>query len=127
MNVHGEVFEYVVGALCARSLLAFGLFEEQLDAELELAVEPAQLLLHHDDDLVVVLHPQSRIFETVEGVPERPHFYFLHGHLELLNRQLVSFFFEDVDPGGQEDVREAVSQEVGEVALVIFDPVLGHL
>ena len=64
MNVKSEVLEDIIGTLGARNFLPFCIFEEELNAGLELRIEPAQLAVHHRYYLVVVLQAQKNVFEA---------------------------------------------------------------
>jgi hypothetical protein len=109
MYVHGEILEDVMGALDARSFFPFGLFEEQFDACFKFRVESAQFSLHHHDNLVVMLHPQSSFFQRMEGISKRADLYFSYCALKLLKFDFFWSLFKHVDPGDQQDIGEAVS------------------
>ena len=63
MNVHGQEVKDVVRALNTRCFFAVSLLEEQLYARFKLLVVPSHLFLHHDDDLVIVLHSEESFLE----------------------------------------------------------------
>lgn len=63
----------------------------------------------------------------MEGISKRADFYFSYCTLKLLNFDLLWPLLKHVDPGDEQDIREAVPQEVCKVAFVIVDSLLGHL
>jgi hypothetical protein len=109
MDVGGEELEYVVGALDGGGLVALSIFEECLYACLELGVEPPHFAMHHHQNLVVVLHPESHFVERAQLVSKRTYLDLFYGCLELLNGCFISFFLNHVDPSCEEHIREAVA------------------
>ena len=53
--------------------------------------------------------------------------YLLDSRLELFYYGPLSLLLQHVDSGREENVREAISQEIGEVTFMVLHPVLSHL
>ena len=107
--MHGQEIEDIVSTLHTRCLFPISLLEEQLYTGLKLLIIPSHLFLHHDYDLVIVLHSKESLLQRSELVAKRTDFYLLYGCLEFFYYCFLFLLFEHVDSSCEEDIGEAVA------------------
>lgn len=69
VDVHGEVFENVVGAEASCVFSSLCIFQESPNALFKFLIVYTKLLMNHRDDLIVMLNTQQHILQACQSLP----------------------------------------------------------